>query len=349
MHTKLEALLKKYDAILLTSPYNMRYFGNFSCGEGAVWITGSRKAVITDSRYIEQASAEAGLFEIRESGNWIDEVCSYIDAEQIKNILFEDAFMSAAVYMKLSDKAKSSRLCVGSKMLNDLRMVKTAQELDIMAQAELICCRAFEKIIDFIKPGISEKELAAELEYYIRKCGGEGVAFETIVVSGARSSLPHGTPSDKIIEKNDFVTLDFGCVYKGYCSDMTRTVVVGKATEKQKEIYSIVKEAQQIGLEAITSGVTGRNADFAARSVIEKCGYGEYFRHSLGHGVGLCIHEMPNLSPKSEVVLEENMVVTCEPGIYIPDFGGVRIEDMVCVKTDKVLNMTPATKELLEL
>ncbi len=346
MYTKLDNLLQRYDGILLTSSHNMRYFSEFSGGEGAVWISQGNRIVFTDSRYIEQAQNEAKAFEVRETNNWIAEICGLSD---IKEIAFEDRYLPTSTYLGLADKLNGVKLCPVSKELEPLRAVKTDAELEIMQRAETVCCRAFQRIIDFIKPGISEKTLAAELEYYIRQEGGDGFAFETIAISGARCSLPHGVPSDKIIKKGDFVTMDFGAVVDGYCSDMTRTVVVGKATEGQKRIYNTVKTAQQAGLDFIKAGVTGKDADKAARDVIEKSGYGEYFRHSLGHGVGLLIHEQPNLSSKSEVGLAENMMVTCEPGIYIPDFGGVRIEDMVCVKNGGIVNFTHATKELLEI
>ena len=237
----------------------------------------------------------------------------------------------------------------GTERLNKLRMVKTENELQIMRKAEFVCCSAFEHILTVIKPGITEREIAAELEYYMKKNGGEGFSFETIAISGKRTSLPHGVPTDKPVEYGEFVTMDFGCIKDGYCSDMTRTVVVGKESEEQKKIYETVKEAQKIGLEFIREGVLGKDADKKARDVIENAGYGEYFRHSLGHGVGLLVHELPNLSPMSEIELKENMVVTCEPGIYIPDFGGVRIEDMVIVKKNGIENLTPVTKELVRL
>ncbi len=349
MYTKLNNLLKECDGILLTSPYNMRYFSGFSGGEGAVWISETTRMVFTDSRYSEQAQNEAKYFAVKETNNWTYEICEVAREENAKTIIFEDSDLSAAMYLSLSEKIENAEFCRGSQKLNTLRMVKNDKELDLMQKAENIACRAFDRIVNFIKPAMSEKTVAAELEYYIRQEGGDGPAFETIAISGARCSLPHGVPTDKIIEKGDFVTMDFGASVQGYCSDMTRTVVVGKATEKQKEIYSIVKKAQQAGLEFIRAGITGKEADAVARGIIESEGYGEYFRHSLGHGVGLLIHELPNLSPKSDIVLQENMVVTCEPGIYIPGFGGVRIEDMICVKNDGNLNFTVYPKELIEL
>lgn len=349
MLSKLDNLLLKYDGILITSPFNMRYFSKFSGGEGAVWISKTKKIVFTDSRYTEQAESEANFFEVRETNNWLDEVSLIIKEEKINSVLFEDQSISASVYLKMKNAFKKAQLFAGSDRLNKLRMVKTESELKIIAKAEQICCKAFVRILDFIKPGMTEKTVAAELEYYMKQEGGEGTAFDTVAVSGARCSLPHSVPSDKKIEKGDFVTLDFGCMLDGYASDMTRTIVVGRASEEQKRVYNAVKDAQQVGLEFIRAGALAKDADHAARSVIEKNGFGKYFRHSLGHGVGLLVHELPNLSPKSEIALEENMVVSCEPGIYIPDFGGVRIEDLICVKNGGNLNFTDADKNLIEL
>ena len=183
----------------------------------------------------------------------------------------------------------------------------------------------------------------------MRKRGASGTSFETIVVSGVKSSMPHGKPGEKKLEIGDFVTMDFGCIYHGYCSDMTRTVAMGKVSAEQKRIYETVKEAQRRGLDAIRAGVCAKEADAAAREMIRDAGYGEYFGHSLGHGVGLLIHELPNLSPRSETILRPGMIVTCEPGIYLPDLGGVRIEDMVCVTENGIENLTQLTKDLLIL
>ncbi len=349
MYTKLNGLLEKYDSILLTSPHNMRYFCGFSGGEGAVWISHKNRIIFTDSRYIEQAQLEAVDFEVKETADWISQILEVALNENINTVAFEDKFMPTSVYLDIFNSNGRIKPCPESNEIESLRMIKTDAELKIMQKAENICCLAFEKILNFIKPGISEKALAAELEYYIKQEGGDGLAFDTIAISGARCSLPHGIPTDKLIQKGDFVTMDFGAVLNGYCSDMTRTVVVGKATSKQKEIYAIVKDAQQTALEFIKAEILCKDADNAARSVIEKSGYGNYFRHSLGHSVGMLVHEQPNLSPKSQLSLAENMVVTCEPGIYIPGFGGVRIEDMVCVKQHNVVNFTHSTKDLIEI
>lgn len=349
MFTKLETIHGDGGGVLLTSAFNMRYFSGFAGDSGAVWVSKNNRLVLTDSRYIEQAAGESKGFEVRETSDYLAEIEEIIANENIEKIYIEDECLSASQYLRLCKISGNAEICQGSQSINRLRMIKTNAELEIIKNAENICCMAFERILGFIKPGISEKAVAAELEYYMKQEGGEETAFETIAISGARCSLPHGVPTDKKIEKGDFVTLDFGCVIDGYSSDMTRTIVVGKASEKQRDIYNIVKMAQQKGLDAICSGICARDVDFAARKVIEEQGYGEFFRHSLGHGVGLVVHEMPNLSPKSEIILEENMVVTCEPGIYIPGFGGVRIEDMVCVKNGGYDNFTNVTKELIEL
>ena len=346
---RLNDLLKKTDGIVLTSPYNMQYFSGFSGGEGAILITENERILFTDSRYTEQAMAEAKEFKVKETNNYLNSVCEDVKAFGLAKIGFEDGHLTAAQYRNICECLKGMNLISLSLELNRLRMVKTAQELEKMRIAEDVACRAFRHVLQFIKVGVAERDIALEIEYFMRKCGSDGISFDTIVVSGKKTSLPHGKPDGKLIENGDFVTMDFGCIMDGYCSDMTRTVVVGKASEEQKKIYNIVKAAQQTGLDAICAGISGKDADSAAREVIEKEGYGKYFGHSLGHGVGLLVHELPNLSPRSDIILEENMVVSCEPGIYIPDFGGVRIEDMVCVKKNGIENFTYETKELIEL
>ena len=349
MISKLSDFVSEGGGVLLTSPHNMRYFSGFSGGEGAVLMAENGNALFTDSRYVEQAENETKNFEIINDGNWIAAAAEYMRGHGISELLFEDASMCVSTFEKLRGAAEGVRLCAASGRLDALRAVKSEAEIELLAKAEEIASCAYEKILAHIRPGVSEAELAYELEGYMRRLGGEGTSFDTIVVSGKKSSLPHGRPDEKKIEHGDFVTMDFGCIYRGYCSDMTRTVVVGKANAEQKKIYQTVLEAQETGLGAICAGVCARDADRAARNVIEKAGYGRFFGHALGHGVGLLIHELPNLSPRSDAVLEENMIVTCEPGIYVPDFGGVRIEDMVCVKSGGCLNFTHADKALLEL
>lgn len=348
MYKKLDGILSETDAALIISPNNMRYFSGFSGGEGALFITKSERLLFTDSRYTEQAQNEARDFQVIEWKSGFSDLADRINGLIIKSIAIEEAFMTVSLFERLKGLI-NAEFTGKSAEFDKLRMVKESWEIEKIAKAEEIGDMAFSHVLKFIKEGVCERDIAAEIEYFMKKQGAQGTSFDTIAISGKKTSMPHGQPGNKKIENGDFITLDFGCVYEGYCSDMTRTVVLGKATPRQKEIYDVVYRAQLEGLNAIKSGIKGSDADKAAREVIEKAGYGKYFGHSLGHGVGLLIHEMPNLSPKSDTVLEENMIVSCEPGIYIPGFGGVRIEDLVCVKSGKCLNLTASPKELTEI
>ncbi len=345
--------LSKDTAIMLNSPHNMRYFSGFSGGEGVVLICDNASYIFVDSRYtgIAKEEAEKG-FEVLEFGlknPLADMISDKLNTNNIRYILFEDEYMSASTYNKYIEVFNKFEFIPKSAEIERLRMIKSDKELEFIRQAEQISVDAFNHVIKYIKPGVSECDIAAELEYYMKKQGADGTSFDTIVLSSERTALPHGMPSNHKFKIGDFVLMDFGCKYKGYCSDMTRTVAVGDPSKQQKEIYEIVKQAQQIGIDTIKCGIKGCVPDFAAREYITQNGYGDYFGHSLGHGVGLLIHELPNLSPTSEIVLEENMVVSCEPGIYIYGFCGVRIEDLICVKQNGIENFTNLTKELIIL
>lgn len=228
-------------------------------------------------------------------------------------------------------------------------MIKDAHELSAIAAAAKIADDAFAYILTKITPDKTEREIALSLEFFMRENGAEGLSFETIAASGVRSAMPHGTATDKKIGNNVFFTLDFGCKYKGYCSDMTRTVVVGKATGKQKEIYETVLSAQTAALLELSAGVPANVVDSVARNVIKDAGYGKYFGHGLGHSLGLSVHEKPSLSPKCSDILLPNIPMTVEPGIYIDDFGGVRIEDLVVIRENGYENLVTSPKELIEL
>ena len=347
MHKKLISFFDESDAILITSPHNMRYFSGFSGGEGAVLIQKDKRVLFTDSRYIEQAMNEVKEFEVVLWNGFLG-LCSYISEQKCEKIAFEDNFLTVDFYNRLKERTNAEYIGRGNE-IDKKRMIKTSAEIEKIRKAEEIGDKAFSHILGYIREGVSEREIANEIEYFMKKQGADKTSFDTIAISGVKTSMPHGVSDDKKIEKGDFITLDFGCVYEGYCSDMTRTVVLGKANAKQKEIYGIVYNAQMAGLEAIQKGVICKNADKAARDVIEKAGYGKYFGHSLGHGVGLMIHELPTLSPRSEQILEDNMVVSCEPGIYIPDFGGVRIEDLVVVSGEKCTILSKSQKNLTEI
>jgi Xaa-Pro aminopeptidase len=227
--------------------------------------------------------------------------------------------------------------------------VKDAGELAVIREAVALADQTFTHILPHLKPGVAERDIAIEIEYFMKRAGAEGEAFGTIVASGARSAMPHGRASTKLLEAGDFVTMDFGARWNGYHSDLTRTVVLGKASDRQREIYAIVREAQETGLRAIRAGVTGKDADAAARKVIEDRGYGDHFGHGLGHGLGRSVHDGGSLSPRSDTTLAAGMVMTVEPGVYIEGWGGVRIEDDVVVTETGCEVLTRSTKELLEL
>lgn len=340
------------EAVLVSSEHNMRYLGGFCGGEGYLFLTRERSVVIVDSRYTTQAKEEAPDFEVVEIGGdrgFGEVIGELIRETKTERLLFEDKYLTYETFMGLKEKCSSIEWVPAGELLDGLRAVKSEEELALIKKAEAIGDRAFARILNDLRPGMTELEVAAKLEYYMREEGTAKNSFDSIVASGLHSAMPHAIPSEKKIEKGDFVTMDFGCIYKGYCSDMTRTVVVGKADEKQKEIYNVVLQAQLAAIEAIRPGRKGSEVDAVARSVIADAGYGAYFGHGLGHSVGLLIHENPSLSPKCHVVLQENVIETVEPGIYVPGFGGVRIEDLVCVTADGCENYTHSPKELIEL
>lgn len=348
-YSKLYDLLKESDAIMLTSPHNLRYFTGFKGGEGIAIIGSAFRILLVDSRYTVAAKTEAVDFSVLEfSGGKLQQNITDIFSEKnIKTILFEDLYMNVFEF----EKIKKNNISVDFKGVGDkldaLRMIKTDEEISFIREAEHIGDIAFKKVLPLLKVGVTECEIAAELEYQMRLLGSDGTSFETIVVSGYKTSMPHGKPDSKKIEKGDFVTMDFGCVYKGYCSDMTRTVVIEMVSEEQQKIYNTVLKAQLAGLNGIKAGISGKNADKIARDIINNAGFGRFFGHSLGHGVGMLVHEQPNLSPLSDTILKENTVVSCEPGIYIEGVGGVRIEDLVVIKKDGIENLTHSPKELI--
>jgi Xaa-Pro aminopeptidase len=339
---------KNIEAFVIYKPVNVTYITGFTGDDSVALVTHDKAIFITDGRYTEQAQKEVKDFEVIEHKTGIKEVLKeYIKTLGIKKLAFEES-ISYGQYRELKEFLEIE-LIPQANLVETLRMVKDEEEIENIKKAQNITDKAFEYLLNFIKVGMTEKEVALELEYFMKKQGAEDLSFDTIVASGKRSSLPHGKASEKVIEKGDFVTIDFGCKVNGYCSDMTRTIVMGKANEKQKEIYNIVLEAQQKAIANLKAGLTSKEADLLARSVIEEKGYGKYFSHSLGHGVGLEVHEAPSLSFKKEEILKEGAIVTVEPGIYIPYFGGVRIEDMVLLKEDGVINLTKSSKYLIEL
>ena len=340
---------EKIDAMIITNPYNRRYISNFTGTSGIVVISEKEAKFITDFRYTEQAAKQAGGFEIvKHTGPIENEVAAQLKAMGAKKVGFEQDDLTFALY-KTYEGVVEGELVPLSGFVEKLRLIKTPEEIKILKDAADIADAAFEHILGFIRPGLTEMEVSNELEFFMRKAGATSSSFDTIVASGARSALPHGVASDKVIEKGDFVTLDYGALYKGYISDITRTVAVGEPSDELKKIYGITLEAQVYAMENIKPGLTGKQADALARDIIAAKGYGEYFGHSLGHGIGLEVHEGPGLSFKSDIVLEKGMTVTCEPGIYLPGVGGVRIEDDLLLTEGGNERLTHSTKELIIL
>lgn len=340
---------QELDSMVISKPENRRYFSGFTGSAGLLVITESTAQLITDFRYVEQASQQAPDFEVVRHGQLIYETISQLaETLGLKRTGFETDFVSFETYESL--RKSLARTELSPVKLDHLRTQKDCDELACIKKAVAIADAAFNRIVDVIAVGMSERDIAVELETVMRRMGSERPSFTTIVASGVRSSMPHGVATDKLLEKGDYVTLDFGAVFQGYHSDMTRTLVMGTATERQKNIYQTVLSAQLIGVQAVRPNRLCRDVDAEARNVIAAAGYANYFGHGLGHCVGLAIHEDPRLSPLSEsAVLAENMVVTVEPGIYIPDWGGVRIEDMVVVTASGCEILTGSVKQLIEI
>ena len=344
-------LRSSHEAILIYSPENRRYFTGFPSSDGYLVVTKNDAVLFTDSRYIEAAQKSAEC-EARLVTRASVEVKDYIKKKNILKIYTERERLTVS----MSDFFKTAFLpCRATpskrleKKIDEIRMVKATEEIECIKKAQAIAEEAFEHILTFIKPGVTEKQIALELDFYMLSHGAEALSFETIAVAGKKTSMPHGVPDDNIVKIGDFVTLDFGAVYKGYHSDMTRTVAVGNISAEQKKIYEIVLQAQLNALKILSKGVSCKDADNAARSIIEAEGYGEYFGHGTGHGVGIEIHEQPNVSMRNDTPLQEGNVVTVEPGIYLPGKFGVRIEDMAVITENGYENLTKTPKELIIL
>lgn len=346
---RLRELLKEHDleALLVTSDVNRRYLSGFTGTSGYLVITMNEAILFTDFRYREQAPKQAEGFQVIEhEADAIKTIASTLHDIGVRQLAFEQHLVSYAQYEEYKQKLGSIFFVPADKLVEKLRMVKDEQELELIQIACDLVDRTYEHMLEFIQSGMTEEQVALELEIFMRKNMADGPSFTTIVASGWRSSLPHGTASDKVLENGDFVTLDFGAYMNGYCSDITRTVVLGEASDRHREIYDIVLEAQMLALDQIKPGMTGAEADAIARDYIAKAGYGEQFGHGLGHGLGMEIHEEPRLSRTGAIVLEPGMVVTVEPGIYIPGFGGVRIEDDAVVTEAGLRRLTHSDKQL---
>jgi Xaa-Pro aminopeptidase len=350
---KIRAFLdeKNLDGIIVNKLENLHYFSGFTGDDTMLVIMGASAVLVTDFRYTEQAAKEAPNFEIAEQKEGLlTKVADVIRKAGMdgKRIGIEGKALVYVHFLRFQELLPKAVLVPVE--LDSLRQVKEAEELAKIRRAVAISDKAFEDVLTYLRPGLTEIEVAAHMENCMRMLGSERPAFATIVASGIRGSLPHGTASEKTIAPGEFVTMDFGAVYRGYHSDITRTVCIGFADEKQRNLYEVVLQSQLLGERLVRPGVGGKAVDKEVRDFLERAGYGEHFGHGLGHSLGLEIHEEPRLSPSSKCEhLEPNMLVTVEPGVYLPGWGGLRIEDTVLVTEDGCEPLTQSRKELIEL
>lgn len=339
------------DAMLLTSEVNMHYFCGFSPSEGMVFLTETAGYHIVDSRYTEIAQRHAKktkLHVIEISTNFIDTVNDLLKKHAASSILFENETISLAQYRRFS-KTLNAKLVDMGLAVEALRNVKTEEELTKIEKAQVIAEKAYTELLNDIKPGKTEKELCALFDYLMAKYGSDGVSFDTILLSGPNTSMPHGVPSERKLQSGEFVLMDFGATFEGYHSDTTRTVCLGQPNEEMQRVYNAVLKAQQAGIEALSPGTKCSDVYAQAYHVLEQYGYAPYFRHSLGHGVGLQIHEGYNASPRSTDVFVPGNVTSIEPGVYLPGKFGVRTEDLLAVTENGTKDFTTLNKELVIL
>lgn len=346
----LRALTDRKTAVLLYTSVARRYVTGFSSSLGYLVLTADQTVLLVDGRYAEAAAATVDpairVVLLEKLADQVREILG----DAVKTLLVETAITVAT--LRNFERSFSCAIQPSEELenrLQELRSVKTDAEIDCICRAQRIAEQAFQHILGFIRPGVTELEIAAELEYQMKRAGSTDPSFQTIAVSGERSSMPHGVPGERVIRSGDFVTMDFGAMWQGYHSDMTRTVAVGAVTDEMKQVYETVLSANLAALEAVLEGVSNAAVDLAARDIIEAAGYGKEFSHSTGHGVGLQIHEAPTVSYKNESPLRAGQVITIEPGIYLPGKFGVRIEDMAVVTKNGCNNLTNAEKRLIIL
>ncbi len=350
---KLSARLPAFaDAALILSEENRLYFTEFPATDGALLVTPYGAVFYTDSRYTEAAAAKIGADYVHDSEKMYEELRAQFEEFNVNTVAIENDRITLADFEELKRKLPGIEFnptAALARAIEEIRLVKSDAELDKIRAAQAIAEKAFDHMLGFIKPGMTEKQVQLELDFYMLSHGAQALSFETIAVAGQKGSMPHGVPGDNVIRPGDFLTMDYGAVVDGYHSDMTRTVAVGRPTEEQIKVYNVVLEAQLAGLAALKDGVTGFDADKASRDVIEQAGYGKFFGHGTGHGVGVEIHEAPRLSPKSKATLHTGNVVTVEPGIYLPGRFGVRIEDMAVITPEGHVGLTHCEKKLIVL
>ena len=341
--------MEKGVCAIIQNPVNRFYLSGFNSSAGMISVTRNKVVLFVDFRYFEKAKKTVRNMEVVLTNNFLANIKELLEAEKIKKVLLETDFINLDSFERMKkvfegiEVSKDNSL---SQTISSLRQIKSAEETECIKKSQEITDNAFAHILNFIKPGVTEREIALELEFFMRKTGSEGVAFDTIAVSGKNSSLPHGIPTEKPLEKGDFLTMDFGAVYNGYCSDMTRTVAIGYVTDEQQKVYDTVLNAQLSALEEIAPNKVCKEIDKIARDIINKEFEG-CFGHGLGHSVGLEIHENPALNTRDETPLKAGIIMTVEPGIYLPDKFGVRIEDMVLITDTSYENLTKSPKELI--
>jgi len=342
---------KGLESLFLNNVQNIRYISGYTGEDSYILISPKGKWFITDYRYSEQAEKECKTFEVicrnRQQVSLGQCVNNLLKENSISKMGFERNHINYGMIEDIREALDNVEMTASVDIVEEMRYVKDEDEIALTKKAAQIADKAFSKLMDVIKVGMTEADAALELEYYMRKFGAEGVAFDTILLAGARTSMPHGIPSEKVIEHGDFVTIDFGALYKGYRSDMTRTFVMGEATEEQVRLYNSVLESQIKGVATVKAGITGKEPDDRVKEILERDAYYEHAGKGLGHGIGLNLHEPPFLSQICTNELQENCIITIEPGVYIPGFGGVRVEDTVVVTKDGCEIITHTPKELL--
>lgn len=338
------------DGLLVSNPLDIRYLSGFTGSTALGLVTHDQAALILDFRYLTQASQEVHSFEIvpAPKKNW-DALGNLVQEWKIQRLGFDAEEVPYAQYNRLEKEIHEVSLVATPDLIKDLRMVKDSEEIHLIRRAAEVLSSTLEEVFQEIRPGLMEKEVAAIFEYRLKLLGADGEGFETIVASGDRAVMPHGIASEKELNKGDMIIIDCGCKYKGYNADITRTISLGEPSVKAMEIYQIVLKAQMEAMASARAGTKAFFVDRAARDTIEREGYGEFFGHNTGHGIGLAVHEKPILSRDSETLLEEGMTFTVEPGIYLPGIGGVRIEDTVALSPEGLEVLTKVSRELLVL
>lgn len=349
---QIQAELQPGEALLVTGAANRYYLTSFRSSAGSVWITRDKAVFLIDFRYYEKAKSTVTSCEVMLTKKTVDEITKLCHDFQIKTLYLETGQITLQAYTQWEQKLTGITISTDDKMdrlLEQMRSVKSSEELSLIQQAQKLTDQTFSYILERIEPGRTERDIMLDMEFFMRKLGSEGVAFDFIVVSGKNTSLPHGIPTDKKVERGDFITMDFGAVIGEYRSDMTRTVAVGHVSEEQKQVYHTVLQAQFAALDAIKPGVACSVVDKIARDYIHRAGYEGCFGHGLGHSVGIEIHENPTFSPGSKSILTPGNIMTVEPGIYLENRFGVRIEDMVYVTEESCQNLTHSPKDLILL